>query len=193
MGEIVGVYYNKKKLADLGLKVPTTWSEFTAQLATIKKSGETPLMLGDLEKWPAIHVFGPIQGAHTPAAEIMDLGLGNPGGDWTDATNTAAATELASWVKDGYFNADINGSKYDDIVAKFGAGTGVFLMAGSWNTATLDPVMGDNLGFFAPPPRSPVTRPRPRAARPSPSRSRARRSTPTRPRPTSTSSRATTR
>lgn len=152
MGEIVGVYYNKKKLADLGLKVPTTWSEFTAQLATIKKSGETPLMLGDLEKWPAIHVFGPIQGAHTPAAEIMNLGLGNPGGDWTDATNTAAATELASWVKDGYFNADINGSKYDDIVAKFGAGTGVFLMAGSWNTATLDPVMGDNLGFFAPPP-----------------------------------------
>ncbi len=28
MGEIVGVYYDEKKLADLGLKVPTTWSEF---------------------------------------------------------------------------------------------------------------------------------------------------------------------
>ena len=152
MGEIVGVYYNKQKLADLGLEVPTTWSEFTSQLKTIKDSGETPLMLGDLEKWPAIHVFGPIQAAHTPAAEIMELGLGNPGGDWTDATNTAAATEFAEWVTAGYFNSDINGSKYDDVVAKFGAGTGVFLLAGSWNTVTLDPLMGDNLGFFAPPP-----------------------------------------
>ena len=47
---------------------------------------------------------------------------------------------------------DVNGSKYDDVVAKFGAGTGAFLLAGSWNTAALDPVMGDNLGFFAPPP-----------------------------------------
>jgi raffinose/stachyose/melibiose transport system substrate-binding protein len=38
------------------------------------------------------------------------------------------------------------------MVAKFGAGTGVFLMAGSWSTATLDPLMPGNLGFFAPPP-----------------------------------------
>lgn len=152
MGEIVGVYYNKATLAALGLAVPTTWAEFTAQLATIKASGETPLMLGDLEKWPAIHVFGPIQGAHTPPDQIQALALGNPGGDWTDETNTAAATELADWVAAGYLNEDVNGSKYDDVVAKFGAGTGAFLLAGSWNTAALDPVMGDNLGFFAPPP-----------------------------------------
>jgi raffinose/stachyose/melibiose transport system substrate-binding protein len=38
------------------------------------------------------------------------------------------------------------------MVAKFGAGTGVYLIAGSWNTATLEPVMAGNLGFFAPPP-----------------------------------------
>jgi len=152
MGEIVGVYYNKEKLARLGLEVPKTWSEFTSQLKTITGKGETPLMLGDLEKWPAIHVFGPIQGAHTPAEEAQNLAMGNPGGDWTDANNTAAATELSDWIKAGYFNKDVNGSKYDDIVGKFGEGTGVFLLAGSWNTATLDPVMGDNLGFFAPPP-----------------------------------------
>lgn len=152
MGEMVGVFYNKQKLADLGLEVPTTWAEFTEDLATIKNSGDTPLMLGDLEKWPAIHVFGPIQGANTPASDIMNLGLGNPGGDWMDANNTAAATELANWVTDGYFNADVLGSNNDDTVAKFGTGTGVFLMAGSWNTASLDAQMGDNVGFFAPPP-----------------------------------------
>ena len=123
----------------------------------------------------------------------MDLGLGNPGGDWTDATNTAAATELASWVKDGYFNADINGSKYDDIVAKFGTGTGVFLMAGSWNTATLEPVMGDNLGFFAPPPAVAGDAPSTTGGTSLPFTITSRRSTPTQLRPTSISSRATTR
>jgi raffinose/stachyose/melibiose transport system substrate-binding protein len=152
MGEIVGVYYNRKKLAALGLTVPKTWAEFNRQLATIKAGGETPLTLGDLEKWPAIHIIGPIQGAHTPAKEVQALAMGNAGGDWTDATNTAAATELRDWVKAGYFNKDVNGSKYDDMVAKFGAGTGVYLIAGSWNTATLEPVMAGNLGFFAPPP-----------------------------------------
>ena len=152
MGEIVGVYYNKKKLAALGLPVPKTWAEFTRALATIKAAGEAPLVLGDLEKWPAIHVLGPIQGAHTPATEVQSLAMGNAGATWTDATNTAAATELSTWVKAGYFNKDVNGSKYNDMVAKFGAGTGVFLIAGSWNTADLDPVMKGNLGFFAPPP-----------------------------------------
>ena len=152
MGEIVGVYYNKKKLAGLGLGAPATWGEFTTQLATIKAAGETPLMLGDLEKWPAIHVLGPIQGAHTPADEVNRLALGNVGGDWTNENNIAAATQLTDWVQAGYFNEDVNGSKYDDVVATFGAGTGVFMLAGSWNTAALDPMMGDNLGFFAPPP-----------------------------------------
>ncbi|MGC3992676.1 MAG: extracellular solute-binding protein [Propionicimonas sp.] len=152
VGEVVGFYYNKSKLAKLNLTVPTTWAELEAQLKTIKDAGETPLVLGNLEKWPAIHVFGPIQGAHTPADEITNLALGNAGGDWTDANNVAAATELQDWVKAGYLNADVNGAAYDDVVAKFAKGTGVYFLGGSWNTATLDPAMGDDVGFFAPPP-----------------------------------------
>lgn len=152
VGEVVGFYYNKAKLAALGLQVPTTWAELEAQLPKIKAAGETPLMLGNLEKWPAIHVFGPIQGAHTPAEEITNLALGNPGGDWTDATNLAAATQLQDWVKAGYLNSDVNGAAYDDIVTKFGKGTGVYFLGGSWNTPPIEAALGDNAGFFAPPP-----------------------------------------
>ena len=152
VGEIVGFYYNKAKLAKLGLEVPKTWAELEQQLPKIKDGGEVPIVLGNLEKWPAIHVFGPIQGAHTPAEEITNLALGNPGGDWTNETNLATATQLQDWVKAGYFNSDINGAAYDDVVAKFGKGTGVYFLGGSWNTPTLDPVMKDDVGFFAPPP-----------------------------------------
>src|SRR5699024_4783 len=63
VGEVVGVYYSKPKLNDLGLEVPQTWSEFGEQLEQIQDAGETPIMLGNLDQWPAIHVFGPTQGA----------------------------------------------------------------------------------------------------------------------------------
>ena len=152
VGEVVGFYYNKAKLAQLNLTVPKTWAELEGQLKTIKDAGETPLVLGNLEKWPAIHVFGPVQGAHTPADEIANLALGNPGGDWTDANNVAAAQQVQDWVKAGYLNSDVNGAAYDDIVAKFGKGTGVYFLGGSWNTPTLQEALGDDAGFFAPPP-----------------------------------------
>ena len=43
MGEIVGVYYNKQMLADLGLTVPTTFDEFEQDLAVAKQAGEVPI------------------------------------------------------------------------------------------------------------------------------------------------------
>ncbi len=152
VGEVVGFYYNKAKLTKLGLEVPKTWAELEEQLPKIAAGGETPLVLGNLEKWPAIHVFGPIQGAHTPADQITNLALGNAGADWTSETNVAAATQLQDWVKAGYFNSDVNGAAYDDVVAKFGKGTGVYFLGGSWNTPTLDEALGEDVGFFAPPP-----------------------------------------
>lgn len=152
-GEIVGVYYNKKVLADAGVKVPTTWDEFTASLKTLKGDGQTPIMLGDAEKWPAIHVFGPVQGAHTAADQVKDLALGNAGGDWGSKTNLAAATELSDWAKEGYFNKDFLGTKDQPIAERFAKGEGAYMIAGSWNNEIIDASKNaDDYGFFAPPP-----------------------------------------
>jgi raffinose/stachyose/melibiose transport system substrate-binding protein len=152
VGEIVGVFYNKEKLESLGLGIPATWAEFTAALDTAKAAGEVPLMLGDVEGWPAVHVFGPVQGAHVPADQVAALGMGNPGADWTTAENVAAAQQLADWATGGYFNESFLGGDYDAVVEEFAGGTGLFLMAGSWVGAAVDEAMGPNAGFFAPPP-----------------------------------------
>ena len=61
VGEVVGVFVNSKKLEALGLEKPNTWADFEKALETAKSKGETPLMLGNLDKWPAVHVFGAIQ------------------------------------------------------------------------------------------------------------------------------------
>ena len=60
LSEEVGVYYNKQKFSEAGAKVPSTYEEFISLIEMFKEKGETPLMLGNIEGWPATHVFGEI-------------------------------------------------------------------------------------------------------------------------------------
>ncbi|WP_341358557.1 extracellular solute-binding protein [Georgenia sp. M64] len=152
VGEIVGVYYSKPKLEELGLEVPETWADFEAQLATIKDAGETPLLLGNIEQWPALHVFGPVQGAYVDTAEIRTLGFGNEGASWTADSNLQAAATIQEWAEAGYFNEGFNGADYDAVWQSLTEGGGVYLIGGSWLAADLEAAMGEDVGFFPPPP-----------------------------------------
>lgn len=150
VGEVVGIFYSKSKLDTLGLDVPSDWAAFEDALATAKAAGEIPIQLGNIEQWPAGHVFGPLQGGYVAADEITRLGLGNPGASWTTPENEKAAAALQSWVDNGYVNEGANGTDYDAAWQALAAGNGVFLLGGSWLTADLADAMGDDLGFFVP-------------------------------------------
>ncbi|GAB3618281.1 extracellular solute-binding protein [Okibacterium endophyticum] len=150
VGEVVGIFYSKSKLDGLGLEVPTDWAAFDEALAAAKAAGETPMQLGNIEQWPAGHVFGPLQGNYVDAEAIADLGLGNPGASWTTPENVEAAAALQGWVDEGYFNDGVNGTDYDAAWQALADGNGVFLIGGSWLAADLEDAMGDDLGFFVP-------------------------------------------
>ncbi len=151
VGEVVGIFYNDAKLKTLGINPPTTWADFDAALATAKSKGEVPLVLGNLEKWPAGHVFGVVQGRYVKADDIRKLGFGQPGGSWTTPENTKAAQTLVDWVDKGYFSKGFNGQDYDPAWQGFSKGTGVFLIAGSWLQADLSSAMKTDVKFMLPP------------------------------------------
>jgi raffinose/stachyose/melibiose transport system substrate-binding protein len=151
VGEVVGLYYNKEKLTKLGIQPPTTWAEFEDALAKAKAGGELPMQLGNLDKWPAIHVFGTVQDKTTPADQITTLAFGRPGASWKTPENTKAAENLVSWVDKGYFNSGFNGQGYDPAWQDFGKGNGVFLIAGTWLQADLQKALGAKVGFMLPP------------------------------------------
>jgi len=151
VGETVGIFYNKKKLADAGLQAPTTWEQFQTSLATLKTKGEVPLVLGNLEKWPAIHVFGTVQGRTTPADKITSLAFGRSGATWKSPENLQAAQTLVDWVDAGYFNKGVNGQDYDPAWQSFTKGSGAYLIAGTWLQADLGKAMGADVGFMLPP------------------------------------------
>lgn len=150
-GEVCGIYYSAKKLKGIGAEPPTSWDEVRTLLDTAKKADELPIMLGNLDKWPALHVFGPLQAAYVDPEQITTLAMGNAGGDWTDAKNVEALTELADWAEKKYLGDSPNGLDYDAAWADFTKGKGVLLIGGSWLGTDMEKAMGDDLHFMAPP------------------------------------------
>ncbi|MFF4615390.1 ABC transporter substrate-binding protein [Nonomuraea jabiensis] len=151
VGEVVGIFYNKAKLTKLGVQPPATWADFDAALAKARTAGEVPMQLGNLDKWPAIHVFGTVQSRGVPAGQISTLAFGRKGASWNTPENTKAAEELVGWVDKGYFNKGFNGQGYDPAWQAFGKGEGVFLIGGTWLLADLQKALGKDLGFMLPP------------------------------------------
>jgi len=150
--EIVGVFYNKEKLADLGLEVPTTFAEFEEALAAAAAAGEQPIKLGNLNGFPAMHVASIAQGASVDADNLRAWVFGQEGADYAAADNLAGLQAFEAWVENGWISSDANGLDYDQAWQEFADGDGVFLPAGNWLTGGLRDRMGDNVGFFAPPP-----------------------------------------
>lgn len=151
-GEVVGLFYSQKKLDALQAEPPTTWEEYFALLDEAAAAGEQPMVLGNIEQWPALHVFGPLQGYYVPSADVVALGMGNIGASWVDDPNTQAMQKFQEWADKGYFGSSPNGLDYDPAWTGFTEGTGVFLPGGSWLGTDMAAVMGDDLHFMAPPP-----------------------------------------
>jgi raffinose/stachyose/melibiose transport system substrate-binding protein len=152
-GEVVGVYYNKAKLQELGIELPTTFEEFAAALETAKAGGETPIQFGNLDQWPGIHEFEEMQLQHVDKEAARNF-IFHEGDSPTfdDPGNAEAAAMLQEWADAGYFTEGFAGLGYDPSWAQFGKGQGVFLITGSWLTADLKDALGDDVGFFLLPP-----------------------------------------
>src|SRR5919106_1035142 len=49
-GELVGVFYNRAKLDELGIEVPQTWEDFLAAAEAATEAGEVALPLGNIDQ-----------------------------------------------------------------------------------------------------------------------------------------------
>jgi raffinose/stachyose/melibiose transport system substrate-binding protein len=153
MGELVGVFYNKTMMSRLALSVPATFGEFEQDLAVAKQAGEVPLQFGNLDGFPGIHEFAEIQDQMAPESYLTDFIFGLQGDELSFDTpqNVRAAATLQDWVKKGYFTLGFGGTNYDDAVANFAKGQGLFMITGNWIVANLGANSRD-FGFFLMPP-----------------------------------------
>jgi raffinose/stachyose/melibiose transport system substrate-binding protein len=149
MGEIVGVFYDKRKVS----AVPKSFAAFEAQLAKAKAEGDVPIAFGNLDKFPGIHEFQTVQNQYADPQAVRDFVFGRNGASFATPENQQAAAKLQEWAQKGYFTPDFNGTSYDAAWQQFTKGKGHFLIAGTWLTADLADAMGDRVGFFLMPGR----------------------------------------
>jgi raffinose/stachyose/melibiose transport system substrate-binding protein len=153
MGEIVGVYYNKQILSDLGVDVPTTFDEFEQDLAAASQAGVVPIQFGNNDGFPGIHEYAVIQDQMAPVSYLTDLIFGLQGNELSFDTpeNLQAAATLQEWASKGYFTPGFGGGGYDDAVANFVKGEGLFMITGNWIVENLGADNHD-YGFILLPP-----------------------------------------
>lgn len=150
--EIVGFYYNRQVFADNGVEVPTTFAELEAAMDQLKTAGVTPLVFGNLDQWPAIHLFGEIHGTLT-SREYLDSLIYRSGDEtWDSEQIQEAAAKLQEWEQKGYLLEGYEGLNADDAWPLFAAGEGAMLLQGSWLAGDIANALGENAGFFLMPP-----------------------------------------
>jgi raffinose/stachyose/melibiose transport system substrate-binding protein len=153
MGEIIGVYYNKQKLQQLGLDVPATFDEFQQDLETAKAAGEVPIMFGNNDAFAGIHEYAVIQDQLASKDTLTNLIFGSQGAQLRFDTpeDIQAAQILRDWAEKGYFTPGFGGTGYQSVVNDFAKGEGVFMITGNWIVGDLG---ADNAsyGFFLMPP-----------------------------------------
>jgi raffinose/stachyose/melibiose transport system substrate-binding protein len=118
-----------------------------------KQAGEVPIAFGNLDKFGGIHEFAAIQDRIAPTSYLTDFIFGLKFDDLSFDTpeNLQAATTLQDWASKGYFTDGFNGAGYDDTVAKFVKGEGLFNITGNWIVANIGQDSTD-FGFFLMPP-----------------------------------------
>jgi raffinose/stachyose/melibiose transport system substrate-binding protein len=152
MGEIVGVYFNRKNLADLGLGVPTTFDGFDAALAAAKQAGMIPIQFGNNDAFPGIHEYAVVQDQMASVSDLTDFIFGNGDAATFDTpANVRAAATLQDWANEGYFTPGFGGESYQTAVNNFAKGDGLFMITGNWIVSDLGADNRD-FGFFAMPP-----------------------------------------
>jgi raffinose/stachyose/melibiose transport system substrate-binding protein len=157
-GQSTGVFANAAKLRKAGVD-PTqlkSFDDFDAALAKIKATlpaDEPVIMLGNKEQFEALHLWGMIQGAYTPAQQVRDWIFHRSGQSFDTPGNRQALAKLKEWNDKGYLGRgdDYNGRGEADAATLFARGKGAFMLAGNWNAQTiLDGLKGDAMFFDMP-------------------------------------------
>jgi raffinose/stachyose/melibiose transport system substrate-binding protein len=149
-----GILYNKKVYEQLGLQVPTTWSEFMANNAKIKAAGITPVIGTYQDTWTSqlfvLADFHNIAAADPAWAEKYTAGQVK----YAQEPAVKGFQRLEEVHKAGYQNKDYASAKLENGLEMLASGEGAhypMLTFAVGTLATSDPEHLNDIGFFGQP------------------------------------------
>lgn len=150
-----GILYNKKIYAELGLKIPKTWKEFTANCDKIKAAGKVALIVSYKDDWTAqlllLADYYNLQAAYPKFAQDYTANKAK------FATTPAALRgfeKIQEMYAKGYINKDPMATTYDNAQAMLANGEGAHYPMATWVLSAINQNFPDkikDIGFFAQP------------------------------------------
>lgn len=137
------VYANTKLLADLRLKVPTTYKELRAMVPKLKAKGVRPILMANKDDWVMQScLFSTIAGRMV-GDDWIDRALAGEV-KFTDKEFIKALEFVQTMYKDGVLGRDTIQISYGEAPALFASGKAAFLIDGDWrqNAFLTDPKSG---------------------------------------------------
>lgn len=131
------VFYNKKIFADLGISVPTTWTEFVAACDKIQAAKIDPIMMGGKDQWPLNMVLISLE---TPIVSAADPNF------YSKMKTEETKFTDPGWVEvykkfeiiGKYFEKSAMGIGYGQAPGLFAQGKAAMMIDGSWSATQIE-------------------------------------------------------
>ncbi len=132
-----GMFVNETLLADIGVAIPTTWSELVAACETIEASGNACMTQGGGDTWPIfVGAYG-LLGAEFPDQAALSEGLWTGEIKWNEGKALELVEKFQVYATE-MLEPGVTGLGHDEATARYAAGDVAFLPTGSWQGANLD-------------------------------------------------------
>jgi raffinose/stachyose/melibiose transport system substrate-binding protein len=110
--------YNKQVFAKLGLTAPATFEQLLANCDAIRKSGMTPISLGNKEAWPVVHYAGQLLAYNVPQA-TLERDFDPATADYADPGYVEALKQFSQLIERCTDGASVNGTSYASALQAF--------------------------------------------------------------------------
>ncbi len=147
--ETLGLFYNKKVMAENGWAVPTTLAELTTVADAMLSKNIIPFGSGNSDWRPANEFQVSIALNSIAGPDNMQKALTGEL-PWTAEPFAKAINTLDSWWKKGYFGPDYFSLTGDQVMANLANGSAAMVPTGTWNFQLVPEYFGDqldNIGF----------------------------------------------
>ncbi len=132
-----GMFTNTDLLTELGVAIPTTWSELVSACETIIESGNACMTQGGADTWPIFVGSYGILGAAFPDQAALSEGLWSGDIKWNEGAALELIEKLQVYAQD-MLEPGVTGLGHDEATGRYAAGDVAFLPTGSWQGANLE-------------------------------------------------------
>lgn len=132
-----GMFVNLDLLADVGVELPTTWSELVSSCDAVKSAGNSCMTVGGADGWPIFVGSYGLLGAMYPDQEALIEGLWTGTAAWNDEQGLELYKRFQTYATE-LLEPGVTGLGHDATPARFAAGDVAFMPTGVWQAPAVE-------------------------------------------------------